>query len=107
MKIVKCGGDRFPQYSSNPEEREDMRALSHEKDHYKTWQAFFEFVKTANSFDGQKFSDCKTRAARYNAAYKKYRAITAAHSLKFDDAGWDMGNQYSRHPLDTSKFKWE
>ena len=99
--------DRLPQYRGNSEEREDLRTLSQEKDHYQTWKALFDFVKTANSFDGVKYTDCQARAARYNATYKKCRAITAAHSLKFDDWGWNMGNQYSRHPLDTSKFKWE
>ena len=83
--------DRLPQYRGNSEEREDLRTLSHEKDHYQTWKALFDFVKTANSFDGVKYTDCQARAARYNATYKKCRAITAAHSLKFDDWGWNMG----------------
>ena len=99
--------DRMPQYRESSEEREDLRTLSHERDHYNTWKAFFDFAQTANSFDGLRFTDCKKRAARYNAAYNKYKAITAAHSLKFDNDGWNMGGQYSRHPLDTSKFKWE
>ena len=99
--------DRLSQYRGSSEEREDMRTLSHERDHYQTWKALFDFAKTANLLDGRKFVDCQARAARYNAAYRKYRAITAKHSLKFDNGGWNMGGQYSRHPLDTSKFKWE
>ena len=68
---------------------------------------FLDFVKTANSLDDKRFSDCQDRASRYNAAYRKYRAETSAHSLKFDQPGWNQGNQYSRHPLNTSMFKWE
>ena len=106
-KNSKRWWDRYSRYSKNPAKREDLRVLSHERDHYKTWKAFFEFAKTANSFDGRWFSDCRKRATRYNAAYKKYRAITLEHSLQFDNDGWDKGGQYSRNPLDTSKFKWE
>jgi hypothetical protein len=76
-------------------------------DHFSTWSAFLDFVKTANSLDGKKFFDCQDRASRYNAAYQKYKAETSAHSLKFDQPGWNQGNQYSKHPLDTSMFKWE
>ena len=98
---------RYPQYLSSKNDREDLNTLSHEMDHFSTWRAFLDFVKTANDFDGKQYSDCKERAMRYNAAYQKFRAITAAHNLKFDDDGWNMGGQYSRHPLDTSGFKWE
>ena len=99
--------DRRPQYLESPENREDLRTLAHEMDHYKTWKALFDFVSTANSLDGVRYSDCRERAARYNAKYLRYRKETAKHSQKFDEYGWNTGNQYSNHPLDTSKFKWE
>ena len=99
--------ERYPRYSSSTNTREDQNTLSHEMDHFSTWSAFLDFVKTANSLDGKRFSDCQDRASRYNAAYRKYRAETSAHSLKFDQPGWNQGNQYSRHPLNTSMFKWE
>ena len=99
--------ERYPRYSSSTNTREDQNTLSHEMDHFRTWSAFLDFVKTANSLDGKKLSDCQDRASRYNAAYQKYKAETSAHSLKFDQPGWNQGNQYSRHPLNTSMFKWE
>ena len=99
--------ERYPRYSGNAEMREDKNTLAHEMDHFKTWNAFLDFVKTANVFDGKKYSDCKDRATRYNAAYQRFRAVTSAHSAKFDQHGWNQGNQYSKHPLNTSAFKWE
>jgi RHS repeat-associated protein len=99
--------ERYPRYSSSTNTREDQNTLSHEMDHFSTWSAFLDFVETANSLDGKKFFDCQDRASRYNAAYQKYKAETSAHSLKFDKPGWNQGNQYSRHPLNTSMFKWE
>ena len=98
---------RYPQYSSSTNDNEDQNTLSHEMDHFNTWNAFLDFVKTANDLDGKKYSDCKERAARYNAAYQRFKALTSAHSAKFDQPGWNQGGQYSKHPLNTSSFKWE
>ena len=47
---------------------------------------------------------CQTR---YLCPKEHSEVISAAHSLKFDNDSWNMGGQDSRHPLDTSKFKWE
>ncbi len=98
---------RYPQYSSSTNNREDLNTLSHEMDHFSTWSAFLDFVKTANTLDGKKFTNCKDKANQYNMAYKRYMVITSAHSSKFDQPGWNQGGQYSKHPLNTSTFKWE
>jgi len=98
---------RYPQYSSSTNNREDLNTFSHEMDHFSTWSAFLDFVKTANTLDGKKFTNCKDKANQYNMAYKRYMVITSAHSLKFDQPGWNQGGQYSKHPLNTSTFKWE
>ena len=46
------------------------------------------------------FYDLQTR-------YSRFKAMTQRHSRAFDQTGRNMGGQYSSHPLDTSKFKWE
>lgn len=98
---------RYPRYAGNNTQREDENTLAHEMDHFNTWKDFLDFVQTANAFDGQKFSDCANRAKQYTAAYRRIRGIVSSHSAKFDMPGWNQGGQYSRHPIDTSIFKWE
>ena len=103
----KRWGTRFKRYAQRNSAREDANTLAHEMDHFNTWKAFLEFVKTANSIDGKYISDCANKAKKFNALYEQYKAKTKSHSLKFDQPGWNQGGQYLLHPLDTSTFKWE
>ena len=51
----KRWGTRFKRYAQRNSAREDANTLAHEMDHFNTWKAFLEFVKTANSIDGKYF----------------------------------------------------
>lgn len=99
--------EHYSRYSGNNVTSESQNTLNHELDHFNTWKAFLDFVRTANAYDGKKVSNCAELVGRLNATYERYKSITSAHSLKFDQPGWNQGGQYSRHPLETSTFKWE
>lgn len=97
----------FPQYLSSVLVSEDLNAYNHELDHFYTWKEFYTFLKTANSYDGRPYKDCKAKALDLQTRYSRFKAMTQRHSRAFDQTGRNMGGQYSSHPLDTSKFKWE
>ena len=97
----------FPQYQSSVLVSEDLNAYNHELDHFYTWKEFYTFLKTANSYDGRPYKGCKAKALDLQTRYSRFKAMTQRHSRAFDQTGRNMGGQYSSHPLDTSKFKWE
>jgi len=96
-----------PQLESSVLVSEDLNAYNHELDHFYTWKEFYTFLKTANSYDGRPYKDCKAKALDLQTRYSRFKAMTQRHSRAFDQTGRNMGGQYSSHPLDTSKFKWE
>ena len=99
--------ETFPQYVGNIGMSESESAYQHELDHYKTWKAFYDFVRSANSYDGKHANNCEAKVAKLNARYAMFKAITSQHSRSFDTPAWNQGGKYELHPLDTSKFTWE
>ena len=95
------------QYKNSPLVSEDLNAYNHELDHFYTWKAFYSFLKTANLYEGRQYRDCKAKIFDLQSRYSRFKSLTQRHSSTFDQVGRNMGGQYSRHPLDTSKFKWE
>ncbi len=86
---------------------EENNAKRHEMDHFRTWESFLTFVETANSYTNKKYPNCKEKAKSMMDKYQQYRDQTAKHSKMFDKKEYNSGNQYVKHPLDTSSFSWE
>ena len=97
----------FPQYIGNVGMSEDESAYQHELDHFKTWKAFYDFLQTANTYDGRQYKDCKSKAQKFNERYEHFKQKVSQHSISFDSPSWNQGGRYELHPLDTSTFKWE
>ena len=95
------------QYKNNPEADQELNALNHELDHFQTWKAFYDFVKTADRYDGVKFSDCQKRATIMMQKYNEYHQLASKHSTAFDADGKNSGGQYARFPFNTAGFNWE
>ena len=95
------------QYKNNPEANQELNALNHELDHFQTWKAFYDFVKTADRYDGVKFPDCQKRANIMMQKYNEYHQIASKHSTAFDTDGKNSGGQYARFPFNTAGFNWE
>ena len=97
----------FPQYRDSAFVSEDLNTYNHELDHFYTWNDFYAFLKTANSYDGRFYKDCNAKALDLQIRYSRFKSKVQQHSSSFDQDGRNMGGQYSRHPLDMSKFNWE
>ena len=97
----------FPRYKDSPFVSEDLNAYNHELDHFYTWKDFYTFLKTANSYDGRSYKDCKAKILYLQTRYSRFKSLTQQHSSTFDQDERNMGGQYSSHRLDTSEFKWE
>lgn len=97
----------FNQYIGNVGMTEEESAYQHELDHFKTWKAFYDFVKTANAYDGRHYDDCKEKVKKLNERYSSLKEHVTRHSQSFDSSQWYQGGRYELHPLDTSTFKWE
>jgi hypothetical protein len=98
---------QYPQYKDNSDTDQETNALKHELDHFNTWKSFYDFVKTADQYDGKKFADCQRRIAIMMQRYNEYHELASKHSLSFHNNGMASGGRYSQHPFDTSAFKWE
>ncbi len=99
--------DPLPQYIGNIDMSEEESTYQHELDHYKTMSAFYNFLQTANSYDGCYYSDCKDKVQKLNSRYAVLKKIAIEHIKSFDTSKWNQGGMYELHPLDTSDFKWE
>ena len=97
----------FPQYIGNVGMSEEESAYQHELDHFKTWKAFYEFLQTANAYDGRHYKDCKSKVQKLNERYASIMRMVSQHSQSFDSSSWNQGGRYESHPLDTSTLKWE
>ena len=97
----------YRRYKDSPIVTERLNAYNHELDHFNTWSAFYQFLATANNYDGKKYANCDEKASDLNARYSQFESETAKHSAGFDNKDRNMGGQYSRFPLDVSRFSWE
>ena len=98
---------RYPQYVGNGNITEEENTYRHEMDHYKTWTAFYNFLISANSYEGRYYRNCNEKARDLNARYQSMKTATSQHSQSFDTPLWSQGGRYEEHILDTSNFKWE